>query len=139
MPWFVFLAVLAYVYLLQWQIRVTLSAGFAAVLMVPYFAMKLGVLWLAISYWDSELCRVALHFAHSPHEHNSVGFFIVFGGAVIFIQEAGWYFKPVLLQPRHPMQNDNKVLILSILAFLVFPAILLFLAGKMVLIGQCAT
>jgi hypothetical protein len=128
MPWYIALAFIGYAALLIWQITITIQAGRKGLAVVPFLLMKIFVFYLALSYWEPTACQLAKHLGLWP-----VG---IAGGAIL--GEGRLLLMPLLLNPKHPMEADNLVLALAILATLVIPVTLLYFVGRVVLTNDCA-
>jgi hypothetical protein len=129
MPWYVACGFAGYAVLLVWQVTELFKAGTKAFLAMPFLLIKLGVLAVALSYWHPDACSMAKH----------LGRFAVVIAGVLTFSEARANLGPVLLNPTHAPEADNIVLIFTILATVVFPAIVFFFAATVVLTDGCAS
>jgi hypothetical protein len=127
MPWYISCAFAGYSLLLIWQVVFAIETGAKALVAVPFLVVKLCTLGVALSYWVPAACVVTRH----------LGMFAVFLAGSLTLQEALATLRPVLLNPEHPPEADNLVLALTILAAVVFPAMVFFFAARAVLTHVC--
>lgn len=99
MPWYIAAVLVAYTLGLLAQAAAAVERlGLKAFAVAPYLLTKVAVLFLALSYWDSELC---------PLLPGTIARWIVAAGAYVLVVEGVVTLKPILLKPRHPGQHDN--------------------------------
>src|SRR5690348_13085540 len=104
MPWYLVLAFAIYALLLIWQISSAVKAGRKAVTAIPFLLIKVGVFYLALSYWDPTACVLAKNLGWWP---------VAIGGGVT-LRDALYNLKPVLLDTQRVPRGDNLMLALVI-------------------------
>ena len=84
---------------------------------------------VALAYWDHDFCVLFI---------DKLGTGSVFAGALVLLREALATLNPILLTPDHPPAEDNVVIVVSLLAAVALPAVVLFFAGSVVFAHRCA-
>jgi len=128
MPWYIACGFAGYAALLIWQISTLFKTGNKTLVAVPFLLVKLCILGVALSYWDTDACSMSKH----------LGRFAVIVAGMLTFTEARVNLGPVLLNPTHPPKLDDYVIVFTILATVVFPAIVFFFAATVVLTDSCA-
>jgi hypothetical protein len=129
MSWYAVASFAIYSALLIWQATEVATAGWRALLAVPYLLIKLSVMLVALVYWDHTLCALPI---------DNVAGWVVFGGGIVLLREGVSTLGPILLAPEHDPRDDNLAVVLGLLTAVVVPALVLFFACRVALAHRCA-
>jgi hypothetical protein len=129
MPWYVVVLFSAYAILLIWELTLTVEAGRIGLLAIPYLAIKLIVMLVALAYWDHDFCVLPI---------DKLGAGVLLTGAYALLREALSTLTPILLTRDHPPHLDNLAIAVGLLGAVILPAFVLFFAGSVVLNHGCA-
>jgi len=128
MPWTVAIAFSGYAALLLWQCLRAFELGKPGILAVPYLMLKLSVMAAALAYWDPGMCFLTKKL---PSYFLSVA-------TIVAVQEAWMNIRLALVDPQVRHKLDNTVVALTMASTVVFPAVMLVLAARVILFQQCA-
>lgn len=104
-----------------------MESGIKGLIAVPFIMIKVLVLVVALSYWDFAMCRSIEGFGW--------GVFIILAGATF--GEAARALKTVVIDSGHFGNLDDIVVVTTLLVSIVFPAVLLFFAARVLLLDEC--
>ena len=130
MPFWVAMCASAYGILIAYQAAIAIETGRAAIVAIPFLLLKVLVLLFALSYWDQDACRVIA---------GKVGGYPVLFAGVFTLQEAAWHVRYAILDPKWKFENDNFVVLVTLLAGVVFPAVIFLFAATVAFFGSCAS
>lgn len=130
MPFWVALCASAYGILIAYQATMAIETGRVAIAVVPFLLVKVLVLLFALSYWDQDACQVLA---------GSVGGYPVLLAGLFTFQEAAWHVKYAVLDPRWKFENDNVVVLVTLLSGVVFPVAIFVFASTVAFFGLCAS
>ena len=130
MPIWAALSASAYGVLIAYQATLAIEVGRSAIGIVPFLIVKAMILLFALTYWDSSIC-------HALGGHVSLSI-VVFAG-LLTLQEAALNVRAVLIDTDSRYQNDDAVVLFTVLGGVIFPAVVFAIAAVVALAGWCAT
>ena len=130
MPIWAALSASAYGVLIAYQATLAIEVGRSAIGIVPFLIAKAMILLFALTYWDPSIC-------HALGGHVSLSI-VVFAG-LLTLQDAALNVRAVLIDPDSRYQNDDAVVLFTVLGGVIFPAVVFAIAAVVALAGWCAT
>ncbi len=128
MPWYIAAAFTVYTGLLIWQAAHAIELRRQALHVATFLLVKFAVLLVALAYWDPGMC-----FWSKKLTWHAVAY-----AAAFLVGEALLNLRLALVEPDKRPKADDFVIAFTILTTVIAPSVVLVLAARVILLGQCA-
>lgn len=131
MPWYVMLCAGIYALDTLWQGAIAGEIGTLGLLTLPSIVAKIAVMFVALAYWDSDFCVIV--------GHGKVMGEILLLGTLSILVEGFVFAKIALMRPERSVEDDNGMILDTLLRRVVVPGVVLFFAMRLYFRGGCAS
>lgn len=128
MPWWIAVLFSCYAVVLIWQGTNQLDVGIKGLTAVPFLLAKLAVMLVALAYWEPRLCHMA------ATKLGWQGFVVAL---TLAIMEAAKTLRAVSAEANQPQRTHTFLMAFALITTMLLPAIILVLAGRVLLMHQC--
>jgi len=129
MPWYVMLC--AGIYALDTLFQGVIAGETLGLFALPSIVVKIAVMFVALAYWDSDFCVIV--------GHGKVMSEILLLGTLSMLVEGFVFAKMALLRPERSVEDDNAMLLDTLLRRVVVPGVVLYFAMRLYFRGGCAS